>query len=67
MTPRLKKGLMTSAIVGTLLTLINQYHGIFGNDDMNWLSMFLTYMVPFGVHWNSSRIKSIEPSAQLEK
>lgn len=59
MTPRLKKGLMTSAIVGTLLTLINQYNGVFGSDNMNWLSMMLTYMVPFCVHWNSSRIKGI--------
>ena len=57
MTPRLKKGLMTSAFVGTLLTIINQYNAIFNGDNINWLSMALTYIVPFCVHWNSSRVK----------
>jgi len=65
MTPRLKKGLMTSAFVGTLLTLINQYNGIFGGEKINWLSMLLTYIVPFCVHWNSSRVKSSEIPTQL--
>lgn len=67
MTPRLKKGLLTSAIVGSVLTLINQYNGIFGQADINWLSLMLTYCVPFCVHWNSSRIKQsmqVEPTPE---
>lgn len=60
MTPRLKKGLLTSAVVGTILTLINQYNSIFGSADLNWISLILTYCVPFCVHWNSSRIKHDE-------
>lgn len=54
---RVKKGIFTSLIVGSILTFINQYQAIFLNAPMNWLSMALTYLVPFCVHWNSSRVQ----------
>lgn len=59
MNARLKKGILTSAVVGSVLTLINQYHGLFGDANMHWLSLALTYCVPFCVHWNSSRPKKV--------
>ena len=55
MNKRVYKGLLTSLTVGSVLTLINQYGAIFSDASMNWLSMGLTYLVPFCVHWNSSR------------
>lgn len=57
---RVKKGLLTSLIVGSTLTLINQYQAIFSNASINWLSMTLTYLVPFCVHWNSSRVQRVK-------
>ena len=56
MDKRVSKGLLTSLIIGSILTLINQYEAIFATSSMNWFSMGLTYLVPFCVHWNSSRV-----------
>lgn len=55
MNKRVAKGLLTSMTVGSVLTLINQYEAIFFDASINWLSISLTYLVPFCVHWNSSR------------
>jgi methyl-accepting chemotaxis protein len=56
MKKRFYKGLLTSLIVGSVLTTINQYGAIFSNEKINWFSMLLTYLVPFLVHWNSSKV-----------
>lgn len=41
------EGLFTALIVGTILTLINQWSGLFGEAQFNIVSCILTYMVPF--------------------
>jgi hypothetical protein len=41
------KGIRTALIVGSVLTLINQWHALFGDDTFRWPAFFLTYMVPF--------------------
>jgi hypothetical protein len=40
-------GLRTSAVVGTTLISINQFEAVFGNGDINWLKVGLTYLTPF--------------------
>lgn len=61
MNKRIYKGLLTSMTVGSVLTVINQYEAIFFNAPFNFLSISLTYLVPFCVHWNSSRSLKKEP------
>ena len=64
MDKRLKKGIITSLVVGSVLSVINQYPAIFLGESINWLSLCLTYMVPFFVHWNSSQhIVSTQPTS----
>jgi len=60
MNKRVYKGLITSLIVGSLITSINQYGALFSDVQFNWLAMFLTYLIPFCVHWNSSRLANTE-------
>ena len=68
---RVYKGLYTSLIVGSILTLINQHEAIFYSTSINWVSLGLTYLVPFCVHWNSSKTSKnknkpiIEPVASF--
>lgn len=40
-------GVVTALIVGTILTLINQWSALFGEASFNVVSCILTYMVPF--------------------
>lgn len=44
-----KRAVKTSAIVGTLLTLINQYNAMLGEVGFHWFGAALTYLVPFVV------------------
>lgn len=67
MNKRVYKGLLTSFVIGTLLTFINQYGAIFSEQPMAWLSMGLTYLVPFCVHWNSSKVKATTITADVDK
>jgi len=72
MKKRVYKGLMTSLIVGSVLTCINQYGAIFSDAAVNWLALGLTYLVPFSVHWNSSRlaiaeVESIPPAPSFSE
>lgn len=41
--------IMIAIFVGTVLNLINQYDAIFGNADMHWSKLILTYTVPYFV------------------
>lgn len=41
------RSIVVSLFVGSLLTLINQWHAIFGDADFGVLAMGLTYLVPF--------------------
>jgi len=60
-------GLTTSLVVGSVLTLINQWDAILGNALFVFSSATLTYLVPFCVyqygHWRSQKTNlSIEPT-----
>ncbi len=47
----IKKAFMTSLIVGTILTVINQWSALFNDASVHWFPLFLTYVVPFFVYW----------------
>ena len=36
-------------VVGTILNLINQGDALFGTTSINWIKVFLTYLVPYAV------------------
>lgn len=42
-----RRSLIIAMIVGSLLTLINQYDALFGQIDFNWYKAALTYCVPY--------------------
>lgn len=45
----MKRAVITMCIVGVLLNVINQWHAIFGDRSIDWLSFCLTFVVPFCV------------------
>lgn len=49
------KGIKTALIVGSFLTVINQWGGLFGHEAFRWPAFFLTYLVPFSVFIYSYR------------
>ncbi len=50
----IKRGLITALLVGSVLTLINQFEGVMGREPLNLLKMTLTYCTPFCVHLYAS-------------
>lgn len=48
------RAVMTSMIVGPVLTLINQYDAVIGHGRLNVMKMALTFVVPFVVSTSSS-------------
>jgi methyl-accepting chemotaxis protein len=46
---QIRRSLIISGIVGTLLTVTNQYEAIFGADAINFLKASITYITPFCV------------------
>lgn len=46
----IKGGIKTALIVGTTLTLINQWDAILGPDRFSFWAFFLTLLVPFSVY-----------------
>ena len=49
MRPILTRGLIVAILVGSLLTLINQFERVIVLDALNWWKMGLSYLVPFCV------------------
>ncbi len=49
MTRTLVKALLVASVVGTVLLLINQFDGIFGDSPIRVIPALLTYCVPFVV------------------
>jgi hypothetical protein len=43
------KALKVALLVGSVLIVINQYEGVFGDQVFRWWPAFLTYCVPFCV------------------
>ncbi|PAV25196.1 hypothetical protein CF392_12215 [Tamilnaduibacter salinus] len=48
-----------AAVVGTLLTVINQWEAITTDTPMNWLKVVLTYCVPYLVSTYTSVSKDL--------
>ena len=46
---QVRRSLIISGVVGTLLTLTNQYEAIFGAEAINFLKASITYITPFCV------------------
>ena len=44
-----QRSLVMAMLIGTLLTLINQYDALFGRLAFNWYKAGLTYCVPYFV------------------
>jgi len=44
-----RRSLIVAVLIGSLLTLINQYDALFGYIAFNWYKAVLTYLVPYGV------------------
>tara|TARA_R110000737_G_scaffold126597_2_gene159141 strand:- start:1748 stop:1930 length:183 start_codon:yes stop_codon:yes gene_type:complete len=49
MRPILIRGVIVAILVGTILTLINQFERVIVLDALNWWKMGLSYLVPFCV------------------
>ncbi len=47
--PVLTGGLKVSAVVGTLLNLVNQGPAIFAGTEPNWAGLVANYLIPFCV------------------
>jgi hypothetical protein len=43
------RSLIVAIVIGSLLTLINQYDALFANIAFNWYKAALTYLVPYVV------------------
>ena len=65
--PVLVKGIRTAVIVGTLLTIINQWQGIFTDAPFKWLPFVLTYLVPFCVYLYSFHANQIKHPLTQDK
>ncbi|MBK1876223.1 nitrate/nitrite transporter NrtS [Pelagicoccus mobilis] len=52
---RLKDAIRTALVVGSILTLINQYDAIWGDKGFSLAKSLLSYLVPFLVSMYASR------------
>ncbi len=46
----IRKALQTSLFVGTVLTMINQWEAVVGNQPFRVIPLILTYLVPLCVY-----------------
>lgn len=44
-----QKSVITAAVVGTLLNLVNQWGALTGTDAFNWVQVVFNYILPFAV------------------
>lgn len=54
-----KRAAKLALVVGTLLTLINQWEAVTGQADLDWIKMVLTYCVPYLVSTYTSVSKDL--------
>lgn len=52
--PIAKRALVVAVVAGTLLTIVNQWQGLFGEEHIDWTKVVLTYCVPYLVSSASS-------------
>ena len=53
------RSLKTAIFVGSMLNLINQWHAWFGNAEVVWTSLLLTYLVPYLVSTYSGAASAV--------
>lgn len=63
--PLFKRSMITMLLVGTILNVINQRNALFGDTDINWITLFLTYLVPFCVSAVSGALTMNENKRKL--
>lgn len=66
MRPILKRAVITSCIVGPILTMINQSQAILALSGFNWVSFALTMIVPFCVSTASGYLSGRSLIAEME-
>ena len=57
--PLIKRAFLVALTAGTILTLINQWDAIFGDEFLSWPKVILTYLVPYTVSSVSSLFASV--------
>ena len=62
-----KRSINTAIVVGSLLNLINQRHAIFGEADILWVNLLLTYLVPYCVSTYSGAMSTIANQENLKQ
>lgn len=62
----LPRAVIATILVGPLLTLINQWHALFGSQAFDWTSAALTFIVPFCVSSASGFFSSRDSGRVLE-
>ncbi|GBL03528.1 nitrate/nitrite transporter NrtS [Glaciecola sp. KUL10] len=65
--PLIKRSAITMLIVGAILNLINQHQALFGNEALNWISLCLTFLVPYCVSAISGTLTFMKLQAQHEE
>ena len=53
--PLLKKAMLVSLVVGSILTVVNQWDALINDTPVKWIPVLLTYLVPFLVFILGSR------------
>lgn len=56
------RSLKTALFVGAILVLINQWQGLFGDADIRWTSLLLTFLVPYCVSTFSGTASALHHS-----
>jgi methyl-accepting chemotaxis protein len=54
-----KRSLLTAVVVGSVLNLINQGHVVFGDAELIWGTLLLTYLVPYCVSTYSGAVSRV--------
>ncbi|WP_371192651.1 nitrate/nitrite transporter NrtS [Glaciecola sp. SC05] len=62
--PLIKRSLVTMLVVGVILTIINQSGALFGENRLNWISLCLTFLVPYIVSTISGTLTFIKLQEQ---
>ena len=52
----IRKALLVSMTVGTILLVINQFDAVFGHEEIRILPAVLTYLVPFVVFISGNKL-----------
>ena len=60
-----KRSIIASIVVGSILNVINQGAAIFGDADIAWMSFLLTYFVPYCVATFSGALSTVQHHQEM--